>query len=196
MTTAHASAVHDPRRAATGYTNGEVGVLLFLATEVMLFAGLVAAVLVLRAADRSWSAGPQHLSIGAGAAGTALLAASALALGFGLARARRPGGERALRGGLALAALFGAGFVALQAFEYRALLAEGFTWRSGPFGSAFFVLTGLHGAHVLAGVAWNALLALRSPTRPNAVHAARLASWYGYLVDGVWVVLFALFYLV
>ena len=53
----HAAALSDGPRARTAYTNGEVGVLLFLATEVMLFAGLVSAVLVLRSADPAWSAG-------------------------------------------------------------------------------------------------------------------------------------------
>lgn len=190
----HAAALSDGPRARTAYTNGEVGVLLFLATEVMLFAGLVSAVLVLRSADPAWSAGRAHVSGGAGAIGTALLAAGSIVLALALSRARRGEGGGALRGALVLSALAGAAFVALLAFEWRAQSAAGFDWRSGTFGSSFFVLTGLHGLHVLGGVVWCAVLALRPATRPGAAHAAKLASWYGFLVDGVWLALLGLFY--
>jgi heme/copper-type cytochrome/quinol oxidase subunit 3 len=169
------------------------GVLLFLATEVMFFAGLVSAAIVLRAADPGWRAASERLEIGPAVAGTVLLLASSLVVALAARRARRAGAAGPLRAGLVVAALLGAAFLALQAFEYRALLAEGVDWRSGVFGSTFWTLTAVHGLHVLAGVAWLALVALARPG--TIVERAELAGWYWHLVDGVWLVLFTLFHL-
>jgi len=173
--------------SAPRFSRAEIGVLLFLATEVLFFAGLVAAALVLRAADPAWGSGAARVAWMPGLLGTALLLAGSLALG----RALRPAAQRGLRAALLSAAVLGLAFLGLMAWEWRALFALGFDWRSGTFGSCFFVLTGLHGLHVLGGVAWTAVLALRTPAQASA---ARLASWYWHLVDGVWLVLFALFY--
>lgn len=177
------------RGATKAYTPAEIGVLLFLAGEVMLFAGLLAAAIVLRADDAAWARGAAGLSRGAGALGTFLLLGASFVLARALKQGRTGG---SLRGASALAALLGFGFLALQGFEYRALLEDGLSWHSGVFGSCFYVLTAVHGLHVLVGVLWlasNALLAA------SDVQRARLASWYWHLVDGVWIALFVFFYL-
>lgn len=193
------------------WTRGEIGVLLFLAGEVMLFAGLISAAIVLRADDPRWGSGAAHLSIGVGFVATALLASASGVLAFALARARRASGNAArasLRAACLVSALLGAAFLALQAFEYRELLAHGLSWRSGVFGSCFFTLTAVHGLHVFGGVAWLALCGLCAPrdvtrvspgdvTRvsPRDVTRVRTASWYWHLVDGVWLALLCFFYL-
>lgn len=180
-----------PRRA---YTTAEVGFLLFLASEVMFFAGLVAAAIVLRSADPGWRYGTAFLSRPAGIAGMALL----LLGSFGLVRATSRGvpGERELRRSAALAAVFGAAFLGLQAWEWRLLLAADRGWARDVFGSCFWVLTGLHGLHVLVGVAWLAGLAARGAAGAAALRArTQLATWYWNLVDAVWIVLYVFFYL-
>lgn len=188
---AEVASLVDARAATKAYTPSEIGVLLFLAGEVMLFAGLLAAAIVLRADHAAWARGAEELSRGAGAFGTFLLLGASFVLARALKRAHgRPGAS--LRGASALAALLGVAFLALQGFEYRALLEQGLSWRSGVFGSCFYVLTAVHGLHVLVGVLWlasNALFAARD------VQRARLASWYWHLVDGVWIALFLFFYL-
>lgn len=168
-----------------------VGVYLFLAGEVMFFAGLVAAAIVLRSADTSWNTARESLALAPAAAGTALLVCGSLALELGL-RGARSGRTRVLRRALFASAALGAAFVALQALEYRELLAHGLRWTSGVFGSCFYVLTALHALHVCAGVSWLALVAC---ARERQLERAALATAYVHLVGVVWIGLFLFFYL-
>lgn len=177
-------------------TRGEIGVLLFLAGEVMFFAGLVAAAIVLRSADTGWNTARAALALPPALAGTALLVMSSIVLELGLRRVRggdaRRGDARALRTALLASALLGAAFVALQLFEYRTLLAHDLRWTSGVFGSCFYVLTALHALHVCAGVLWLAFVAFATGPR---LERATLASWYWHLVGVVWIGLFLFFYI-
>lgn len=103
------------------------------------------------------------------------------------------GDRRRLRRGLAVTILLGLAFVGYQAFEYRRLAGEGFKLQSGGAGSIFYFLTGLHGAHVLAGLAMlGAVLLLGRRVRPPAVRAAML---YWHFVDAAWVAIYAVLYL-
>lgn len=167
-----------------------VGVYLFLASEVLFFAGLVAAAIVLRSGDAGWNAARGSLAFAPAAAGTALLVASSFVLEAGL-RGARAGRERSLRTALFASAALGACFLALQLFEYDTLLAHGLRWTSGVFGSCFYVLTALHALHVGAGITWLALVACARERRGE--HAA-LAAAYWHLVGAVWLGLFLLFY--
>lgn len=190
MSVAVASVVHEHPRDERPHalTNAQVGVLLFLASEALLFAGLVAAAIVLRAGDPKWSAAQRELLPALGWIGTALLLAGSLAVARALARARRGTASRTL---LAVAAACGLAFLGVQASEYALLLDGGMRWTSGVLGSCFWVLTFVHGLHVLAGVAWIATVAARA----GNAERIELASWYWHLVDGVWIVLFGFFYL-
>ncbi|MBI5364427.1 MAG: heme-copper oxidase subunit III [Planctomycetes bacterium] len=180
-----------PRRA---YSTVEVGFLLFLASEVMFFAGLFAAAIVLRSADPRWGSGSAHLSRGAGIAGMGLL----LLGSYGLVRAtsRAVPTVRELCVSAALAVVFGAAFLGLAAWEYRALLAARRDWTCDVFSSCFWGLTGVHALHVLAGLVWLAWLAARGGADAVALRArTRLAAWYWNLVDAVWIALYLFFYL-
>jgi heme/copper-type cytochrome/quinol oxidase subunit 3 len=94
-----------------------------------------------------------------------------------------------------LAGLLATAFLALQAWEWRALLAADFTPRGSLSGASFYVLTGAHGLHVLGGAVWllASAVALRRPGA-RALHA-ELAALYQHFVDLVWIVLFAVLYL-
>ncbi|SRR5581483_2507990 len=101
-------------------------------------------------------------------------------------------------GGLAATIALGLLFVGYQAFEYRRLYAEGFTLQSGGQGSIFYFLTGLHGAHVVGGLAMlGAILGLALARRigPSRAPAVRAVMLYWHFVDAVWVVLYAVLYL-
>lgn len=168
-----------------------VGVYFFLAGEVMFFAGLVAAAIVLRSADATWNTARESLALAPAAAGTALLVLSSVALEFGL-RGARSGRTRGLRGALFASAALVAAFVAVQGLEYRELLAHGLRWTSGVFGSCFYVLTALHALHVCAGALWLAFVAC---ARERQIERAALATAYVHLVGVVWLGLFLFFYL-
>jgi cytochrome c oxidase subunit 3 len=94
--------------------------------------------------------------------------------------------------------LLGAAFLAGQANEYRELIHEGLTLRSGVFGSTFYTLTGFHGAHVTGGAIFIFLVLLRA--RGGQFTGARhdsveMASYYWHFVDVVWIGLFSAVYI-
>jgi cytochrome c oxidase subunit 3 len=104
------------------------------------------------------------------------------------------GDPAGLRRGLAITIALGAVFLVIQAYEFA---TNGFGISDGIFGSTFYILTGFHGAHVLAGlllisaVANRARLGLISAERHTAVEAV---GYYWHFVDVVWVCLFLSLY--
>jgi cytochrome c oxidase subunit 3 len=104
-----------------------------------------------------------------------------------------------------ITAAFGATFVGMQAFEWTKLIVhEGVRPWSNPlgaaqFGSSFFMITGFHGLHVSAGVAYLTIVALKvwrgDYERKGNYEIVEIAGLYWHFVDLVWVFIFALFYL-
>ena len=78
-------------------------------------------------------------------------------------------------------------------------MREGLTLQRNLFGSTFFVLTGLHGAHVTIGVVWLLclwLLDLRGNLRVTDAIKVEVAGLYWHFVDIVWIAIFTLVYLI
>lgn len=157
-----------------------VGVLVFLATEVMFFAGLYSAFVVLAPRRDAELDTPLALAM------TALLLASSGALHAALA-ARATARARSLAFGFA-ALLLGALFLAAMAFEWGALVAAGRHPSSDLWWACFFVLTGVHGLHVAAGAIWIACGWI-AQARGGSGRALELAAPYWHFVDLVWLVL-------
>jgi cytochrome c oxidase subunit 3/cytochrome o ubiquinol oxidase subunit 3 len=95
--------------------------------------------------------------------------------------------------------LLGAVFIMFQGVEWTNLFAEGVTPTSGVFGTAFFVLTGFHGLHVIGGLVWLLVFllprAFTGRLRPQNTPDVELFGLYWHFVDIVWIVLFTLIYL-
>jgi cytochrome c oxidase subunit 3/cytochrome o ubiquinol oxidase subunit 3 len=94
----------------------------------------------------------------------------------------------------------GAAFVAATAREWHRLIYEhGLTIGTNLFGTTFYPLVGLHASHVLAGLAMLGLcawFAWSGALRPAHGGRVELVSWYWHFVDGVWVVVFTVVYVV
>ena len=187
---------HRPARRNTRFGNGFLGVLFFLLSEVALFGSLIFAYLYLRRSLGVWPPpGIQKLEVVLPAINTVVLITSGFFCHYAYT-AIKHGRQRPFMILLLLTIVFGAAFLGGQAYEYKHLQTA---INHDIFGATFFTLTGLHGAHVSLGVL--ALIAvfmfgLRGRwTRDHnfAVHGVTL---YWHFVDAVWVVLFAIFYLV
>jgi len=104
---------------------------------------------------------------------------------------------------LLITAALGATFVGMQAFEWSKLISEGVRPWGNPmgasqFGAAFFMITGFHGLHVSAGVAYLTIVAmkvLRGDYEKKGYEIVEIAGLYWHFVDLVWVFIFAFFYL-
>jgi cytochrome c oxidase subunit III len=96
---------------------------------------------------------------------------------------------------LVLAGLFGVAFVAGQLLAWRELTAAGNFVASNPADSFFYLLTGLHGAHVLGGLAalgWTADRAWRGSAPDSLRLTVELSATYWHAMLVIWLVLFSL----
>ncbi len=179
-------------------SRGMMGMVLFLGSEIMLFGGLFAGYFFVRNQAAVWPpAGSHELEAVLGGVLTAILVLSGLVAHIGIVGARSNNNSLFLLG-MAGAILLGTVFIAGQAYEWLNLMDEGLTADSGVYGSTFYVLTGFHGAHVIAGLAMLFVVFIRSywrdftPTRHLFADASVL---YWHFVDVVWVFLYLILYL-
>ncbi len=171
------------------------GVIVFLASDVMLFAPFFAAYFLLRSTNEPWPPPDVELDVLRAALATATLVASSFTLMASERAEERPAGRPAMRRWLLATIALGALFLANQIAEYATL---GFGADTHPYGSAYWLLTGLHGAHVTAGLAAMGLLYVRSVRSRSR---AALQTWttgvslFWHLVDVIWVFVFATIWL-
>lgn len=171
------------------------GLTLFLVADGMTFAGLFAAYLTFRAVNPLPTGGIYELELLLPTLNTALLVASSFTF-HRAARELRQGKGAGCRTWLLITATLGAAFLVSQMREYFTLP---FGLTSNLFASTFYVLTGFHGLHVTLGVmliliVWWQARAGGSITREQhfGLEAAEL---FWHFVDGIWVVLFGIIYL-
>jgi cytochrome c oxidase subunit 3 len=185
---------------ARGISNPILGMLLFITSEVMFFAGLFAAYFTTRAANPTWPPtqfqgilNPLSLILVA----TILLITSSFTCQFAVWSIRK-GDRRGFIRNISVTFVLGILFLLLQAYDYTLLFGEGMTMGSGPFGTTYFTLTGFHGAHVFGGVLMLGVILYRgmsgqfSSKHHDAVEAV---SFYWHFVDVVWIILFSVLYL-
>ena len=187
---------------------GKLGMWVFLASEVLFFGGLFVAYLYGRTTwPPGWAAASRHTDVVLGTVNTALLLTSSAAIALAVACAQDARQRRWAARLLALTAALGTAFLAIKGVEWHA------EWREhlfpGPafaldvpgaqaFFALYFVMTGLHAVHMIAGIATLAVLAAgraRERDRARADHI-EIAALYWHFVDLVWIFLYPLLYLV
>ena len=181
-----------------GISSSLLGMVLFIASEIMFFGGLFGAYFTLRSAAPEWPPPDNpHLSAPYAAVLTAILVTSSVTMQFGV-WAIRKNNQRRLILWLGVSLLLGATFLTMQALEYANLIREGMTLSSGVFGSTFYTLTGFHGAHVAGGAAFILIVLLRARSGQFTARyhdTVEMASYYWHFVDVVWIGLFSTIYL-
>ncbi len=194
------NAVHPIKSFLVGnepMTNALWGMVFFIFSEVMFFAGLIAAYLALRENALVWApANGAHVVTAEFQAVffTILLLVSTIPMQYA-AFAIRKGNRKGMQLGMFFTLLIGVAFIVAQGFEWYAV---GFGIGDGGYGATFFLLTGFHGAHVIGGLLFIFALYLRSylghfsATRNTAVDAATM---YWHFVSIVWILLFSLLFL-
>jgi cytochrome c oxidase subunit 3 len=188
-----------------------LGMWLFLATEVLLFTALFTAYSVYRYLfGRVFEEASRLMHTSLGAANTLVLLTSSLTAALAVLYARRGQGRRAaLLLGATLA--FAAAFMVIKAFEYSHHFHEGqlpgpyYTYAelrapgASMFFTLYFLMTGVHGLHVLVGMGVLTVLmagCLRGTYSATRNTAVELGVLYWHLVDLIWIFLFPLLYLI
>lgn len=178
-----------------------VGTIVFLSQELMFFAGLFAMYFTSRAngiGNGSWKEGAHHLNVPYALVITIILISSSVTAQFGVFAAER-GDVFGVRRWFSLTILLGAIFLVGQAYEYFHLVEHGMTIQSSVYGSSFFITTGFHAVHVLAGALAFVVVLLRlskSKFTPAQATAAMVVSYYWHFVDVVWIGLFITIYFI
>lgn len=188
-----------------------LGMWVFLATEVMLFGTVFMALYVMfYLHPQAAAAGTAHLNLWLGGLNTAVLLASGWTMALA-ARHAEAGRRRAVLWSLGATAGLGLAFLAIKAVEYTREYAEGLMPWAGPafpldmtgahlFFNLYFVSTGLHAVHLIAGIGVVLGLAvavlMRAVQLPGNAMTVRMIGLYWGLVDIVWIFLYPTLYLV
>jgi cytochrome c oxidase subunit III len=184
-----------------------VGVIVWLGSEVMFFAGLFAIYFTLRSSLPSvWAANTSHLEIPYALTNTLILVSSSFTCQFGVFAAerlqKRATGWKPSQWGMVewffLTYCLGAIFICGQVWEYATLYGEFIGLNSSAWGSVFFLTTGFHGLHVTGGLIAFLLCIGRAFSAKTFGHreatTAIVVSYYWHFVDVVWIGLFLVIY--
>ncbi|HEY6957418.1 MAG TPA: cytochrome c oxidase subunit 3 [Candidatus Limnocylindria bacterium] len=167
-----------------------LGMALFIASESIFFMTIVVAFIALRPAGLATA--KQELEFTKTLIFSLFLFASSGTMTIAERRRDRDGWVW-----LVVTGILGLVFLTGQGLEYVRLLSTGISPAAGMFGTTFFTLTGLHGLHVLVGLAAITGLTIASLARRGRVTAVgwETVAWYWHFVDGVWVVVFSVVYI-
>lgn len=178
--------------------NVVLGTMIFIAGEIMFFAGLVSAFWVIRLASPVWPPPLQpRLPIVVTTMNTVVLLASSAAV-IAAWRALRAGHRPILVRRLRVAALLGGLFLLVQGYEWARLVHFGLTLSSGVYGASFYTLIGAHGVHVLGALVWLTValaLAARGRFAGGRVGGLKACAIYWHFVVALWPILWLSVYL-
>lgn len=187
----------------------KLGMWLFLLTEILLFGALfLLYAAYLRRYPQEFHHAGSEVSVYFGAANTVLLITSSFCVVLSILALRRNDRRRCLLY-IAWTVLLGTGFLVNKSFEWGEKFSHGLYPNSPALGARppgenmfyvlYFFMTGLHGLHVLVGIAvFSTVFALVYRQTVNTENDAILfnAGLYWHLVDIIWIYLFPLFYLI
>lgn len=180
-------------------TNGlkVFGFWLYLLSDCILFAMLFASYVVLSQAYAGGPTGADIFELDFVLVETALLLASSFTYGLAMLGMNR-GDSSAVTKWLMITFACGAGFIAMELYEFHHLIVSGHGPDKSAFLSAFFTLVGTHGLHVTVGLVWMALLILQIKQKGlTQVHRGRLMmlSLFWHFLDVIWICVFTVVYL-
>lgn len=179
---------------------GEPGLWVLLFGDMIVFTLLFTVYLHQRGMEPGLFAESQRaLHPALGATNTLVLLTSSILVVFATYALRRPELHHLARPLILAGALVGSGFVAIKTFEYHQMLAAGITPSTNEFFMFYFVVTGLHLAHLTVGLIVLAFLSalVRKPqlTTMQMAHF-EAGACYWHMVDLLWIVIFPLIFLV
>ena len=180
-------------RSSAGMQTGKLAVWWLLASEVVIFGGLLASYVMHRIAHDAFAVQAAHTNTWIGAFNTLVLLTSSLSAVLAHQAAERGDGPKAAR--LIWATCVGAiTFLVVKAFEWTEEINHGFTITASTFWSFYYTAAGIHASHVIAGAIIMAFVAKDAAKNKN-LHRVELIGIYWHFVDIVWIFLFPLLYI-
>ncbi|MEL7085709.1 MAG: heme-copper oxidase subunit III [Cyanobacteria bacterium P01_A01_bin.3] len=172
-----------------------LGLMTFLASESLMFGGLFATYLMFMVTKSSWPPEGTEVELLLPTINTIILVSSSFVIHFGT-KAIKENDEGGLKKWFWVTAAMGAVFLGGQVYEYATL---GYGLTTNLFANCFYLMTGFHGLHVfvgillILGVIWRAR---RQGHYSETAHVGvEMAEIYWHFVDIIWIILFALIYI-
>jgi heme/copper-type cytochrome/quinol oxidase subunit 3 len=180
-------------RSVTGIPTGRLAIWWVLASEIVIFGGLVTCYILFRLRHPEWAQEAEHTKLAAGAFNTFVLLTSSLFVVLAHHAASLKDTVNA-RKYLIWTILGGLVFLCVKAFEYTTEISHGFTITKSVFWSFYYTATALHAMHVIGGMT---IMAIILPDVAKGKFLARVEyiGIYWHFVDLVWLFLFPLFYI-
>ena len=181
------------RYEATELPTGRLGMWWFMASEIVIFGGLIACFLLFRWRHPEWGVEAEHTITAAGTLNTLVLLTSSLTMVLAHASVEQGAHERAARY-LGVTLTGGLIFLVVKIYEYSHEIGAGFVPARSLFWSFYYAMTGLHALHVIGGMVaiFFVMLAVRRGREPQRVEYVGI---YWHFVDVVWIFLFPMLYL-
>jgi heme/copper-type cytochrome/quinol oxidase subunit 3 len=188
----------EEHHTSTGLDNVKLAMWAFLGSECLFFGSFISTYLLYRNRTQGGPTPSQIYDIPFTSVSSFVLLMSSLTMVLALAAIQR-GDHKGLRAWLLATAFLGMSFIGGQIYEFTTFYEEGLALSESPFGSAFFVLTGFHGAHVTVGILM--LLALYGMSVAGRIpqsesRKVEFIGLYWHFVDIVWIVIFTVIYLI
>jgi heme/copper-type cytochrome/quinol oxidase subunit 3 len=189
----------DKPNPVTGVTNAKLGVWLFLASEVMLFGALFSALITLRLGVSDWPHGYDVLNVPLATLNTVVLIFSSVTVVMAWASLKMHNLKQ-FKTYMSLTLLMSFIFLGIKAVEYGTKFSHGISPATSNFYAIYFVITGLHGLHILGGIIVNAYLLgpgshMWKSEPERFTGRIECAGLYWHFVDLVWIFLFPILYL-
>ena len=188
----------EEHHTSTGLDNVKLAMWAFLGSECLFFGSFISTYLLYRNRTQGGPTPSEIYDIPFTSVSSFVLLMSSLTMVLALAAIQR-GDHKGLRAWLLATAFLGMSFIGGQIYEFTTFYEEGLALSKSPFGSAFFVLTGFHGAHVTVGILM--LLALYGMSAAGRIpqsesRKVEFIGLYWHFVDIVWIVIFTVIYLI
>lgn len=160
--------VPEQKRQLLGVETGLLGMFMLIVSEILIFAGFFVAWFYLDATRGPFPPDSYPgLTLSLGAAMTGLLLVGSLTARYGRNAVVEEGDRSKLVLGYAVTVGLGVLFLAVLAFEWSNLLADGLSWTTGPYGAVYYSLAGLHAGHLIAGLVMCGIVIYRARVRDH-----------------------------
>ena len=192
----------EEHHTSTGLDNTKMAMWAFLGSECLFFGSMITTYLLYRGRMTGDASGPlphDIYDIPYTSVSSFVLLMSSLTMVLALAAIQR-NDQRGMRTWLLATALLGTVFIGGQIYEFTTFVEEGMKFDSSPASSAFYMLTGFHGAHVTGGIFMLLSvvgLSLAGKIQgPADARKVEIIGLYWHFVDIVWIVIFTVVYLI
>ena len=180
-------------RSVSGVPTARLAVWWVIASEIVIFGGILMSYLMHRLAHGLWADYASHTTTWVGALNTFVLLTSSLSAVLAHKCAVNGDGPGAANR-LLITAAGGLIFVVVKSFEWTYEISHGYTITTNTFWSFYYTAAGLHALHVIAGVVIMLIVAAAAK-KGRDLHRVEIIGIYWHFVDLVWIFLFPLLYI-